>query len=90
MKALPLLLTVLLAWLGVASGYHLVDAPHFWGGGGPVPFPLIWCLVRAGPPFGVAVALLGLPALLLLAWLAAGPWPRRAGAARRRRKRAGR
>jgi len=73
MKALPLLLALLLAWLAVASGHHLVDAPHFWGGGGPAPFPMIICFPPPVPElykFTVALVFLGVPALFLLAWLA--------------------
>ena len=70
----------MLAWLGAASGYHLVDAPHFLGGGGPAPLPWIICFPPAVPElhhFGIAVVFMGLPALLLLAGLAL--WGRRQG-----------
>ena len=73
MKPLPILLALLLAWLAVAGGYHLVGYPHFLGGGGPAPFGLIIEFPPAVPEaqhFGVAVALLGPLGLVLLAWLA--------------------
>ena len=83
MKVLPLLLAVLLAWLAVAGGYHLVDVPHFWGGGDTVPLPWIICFPPAFPElnhFAIAVVFLGGPGLLLLAGLALwGRWQRRAG-----------
>ncbi len=71
MKALTLLLALVLAWLAVASGYHLVDAPHFRGGGGPAPMPWIICFPSPfpTPPFAFAVIFLGAPALFLLAVL---------------------
>lgn len=89
MKALPLLLAVLLAWLAVASGYHLMDYPHFLGGGGPAPsllppgggcctpMSLIDFLVR----FVGVLLICSVPTAVLLIPLAAwGWWQRRRGA----------
>lgn len=82
MKALSIMLALLLAWLAVAGGYHLTGFPHFLGGGGPAPLSWIICFPPAVPEsghFGVAVVFLGLPALLMLTWLAAGLWQRPTG-----------
>jgi len=89
MKVLPFLLALLLAWLAVVGGYHLLWYPHFLGAGGPVAVSLIFCFFCSPPAvsealrFAVAVALLGPLGLVLSASLALwGRRQRRAGANR--------